>query len=98
MLRDTVIAAARGFGFDENLEKKDERLRVSVVETTDGDCLSVERLEARVALSDAPRLRLTRLTLARALAVLLGFKTPAATQDAALDEVALVETADTLRV
>lgn len=98
MLRDTIIAAARGLGFDENLEKKDERLRVSVFETTDGDCLSVLRLEARVTLSDAPRLRLTRLTLGRAVAVLLGFKTPAATQDPVLDDVALVETADTLRV
>jgi hypothetical protein len=99
--RDDLLAVTRGFGFDEKLEKLVDGRRVclSVAEASDGDALTILRLEVRVASRDAPALRIRRLSVRRALAVLLGLTREATTfGDRALDDRALLETNERVRV
>jgi hypothetical protein len=94
--RDSLVAAARGHGFDENLAHPDG-LRLLIEETSDGDARTILRLEVKAPLTDAFPLRLRRLTLARSLAALFGTKKFVASGDQATDRLALIEGDDAVR-
>lgn len=88
------LAVARGLGFDAKLEKVldgGRRLRVRVTPTTDGDALELLKLEVMASVTDAPALRIRALTLSAAFWAVVGATSRVASTDAALDEVALVE-------
>jgi hypothetical protein len=83
----------------DRLQGTDERsLRVRVREASDGDALTVHRVEVTVALSDAPALRITRLTVSKAFWALVGFTPTVTTTDRDLERIALIESRETVRV
>ncbi len=94
--RDTLVAAARGLDFDENLVHQDG-LRLLIEEASDGDARTILRLEVRAPLADGFPLRIRRLTLARSIAAV--FRGTRFVRSGALeiDHLALIEGDDAVR-